>query len=163
MKALFRGEAWLGGEFVPPMAGPLLPPPVSPGGPPIWIGGASEKAVVNAAEIADGWNGWGLAPDVFAERANLLAARNPAVEATWSGLALVGKDEADIARLREARRAENRLDKDLWTGTAAELAEHLGRLRNDGRATWAILLVAGPADRVELVAEAVLPEVAAAS
>jgi alkanesulfonate monooxygenase SsuD/methylene tetrahydromethanopterin reductase-like flavin-dependent oxidoreductase (luciferase family) len=163
LKALFRNESWPGGEFVPAMAGPLLPPTVTPGGPPIWIGGASENAVRNAAEIADGWNGWGLPADVFNERSRLLADNNPDVEATWSGLVLAGEDEDDITRLRHAREAENRLDKDLWSGTAAELSEYLTRLRDDGRATWAIMLVAGPADRVDLIADSVLPRVADAS
>lgn len=162
LKALFRGEEWAGGEFVPAMTGPLLPPPVTPGGPPIWIGGASENAVRNAAEIADGWNGWGLSPDVFRERRDLLRTVNPNVEATWSGLALVGQDEADIALLREARKQKSRLDRDLWTGTTKEFAAHLSVLRTDG-ATWAIVLVAGPRDRPELLARTVLEEQAAAS
>jgi alkanesulfonate monooxygenase SsuD/methylene tetrahydromethanopterin reductase-like flavin-dependent oxidoreductase (luciferase family) len=145
------------------MAGPLLPPTVTPGGPPIWIGGASENAVRNAAEIADGWNGWGLSAEVFAERSRLLADDNPDVEATWSGLVLAGEDDDDIAQLRHAREAENRLDKDLWSGTAAELTEYLARLRDDGRATWAIMLAAGPADRVDLIASTVLPLLAGTS
>ena len=35
IKALYAGVPWEGGSYVPAMTGPLLPPPVRPGGPPI--------------------------------------------------------------------------------------------------------------------------------
>src|SRR5947209_7748980 len=34
IKSLFRGKAYEGGDLVPRLSGPLLPPPVRPGGPP---------------------------------------------------------------------------------------------------------------------------------
>jgi probable F420-dependent oxidoreductase len=33
----------------------MLPRPVQPGGPPIWIGGNSKRAIRRAVELADGW------------------------------------------------------------------------------------------------------------
>lgn len=33
----------------------MLPPPVQAGGPPIWIGGNSKRAIRRAVELADGW------------------------------------------------------------------------------------------------------------
>jgi alkanesulfonate monooxygenase SsuD/methylene tetrahydromethanopterin reductase-like flavin-dependent oxidoreductase (luciferase family) len=90
LKNLWSGEPFPGGEYVPAMSGPLLPKPVTPGGPPIWVGGASENAVRCAASIADGWNGWGMSPDLFADRGRLLSSLNKSAEPTWSGLAPSG-------------------------------------------------------------------------
>jgi alkanesulfonate monooxygenase SsuD/methylene tetrahydromethanopterin reductase-like flavin-dependent oxidoreductase (luciferase family) len=59
VRALLGGEQWPGGEYVQPIDGPLMPGPVRPGGPRIWVGGMSEGAVRVAAHEADGWNGWG--------------------------------------------------------------------------------------------------------
>ncbi len=33
----------------------MLPRPVQPGGPPIWIGGNSKRAIRRAVDLADGW------------------------------------------------------------------------------------------------------------
>ncbi|MGH2637320.1 MAG: LLM class flavin-dependent oxidoreductase, partial [Actinomycetota bacterium] len=72
VRALFRGEHFAGGQHVPAVEGPLLPPTRSDGGPPVWIGGVSEGAVRVAAREADGWNGWSLDVTSFAARAALL-------------------------------------------------------------------------------------------
>jgi alkanesulfonate monooxygenase SsuD/methylene tetrahydromethanopterin reductase-like flavin-dependent oxidoreductase (luciferase family) len=150
------GERWPGGKHVRPIDGPLMPGPMRPGGPRIWVGGRSEGAVRVAAREADGWNGWGLAPPMFAERARLLAAESGgrAVDPTWGGAVVVGRDDAEAERLVADRR-ERGLDQ-AWAGTPGEAAAWLAELREAG-ATWAILLAAGPADRVGLIAERVLP------
>ena len=156
VRALFGGEPWPGGEHVQPIAGPLMPGPVRPGGPRVWVGGQSEGAVRVAAREADGWNGWGLAPSMFAERALLLAAESGgrAVDPTWGGAVVVGRDDAEAERLVADRRARG-LDQ-TWAGNPGEAAVWLAELRDAG-ATWAILLAAGPTDRVDLIAELVLP------
>jgi probable F420-dependent oxidoreductase len=46
----------------------LKPPPVQPGGPPIWIGGRSEAALRRTARYGDGYVGYLLSPTGFAER-----------------------------------------------------------------------------------------------
>lgn len=160
IRALFRGEAWPGGNHVPALAGPLLPPPSAPGGPPVWLGAQSDEVVRMAGAIADGWNGWGLAPEAFARKAGLLAAEAGAAareaEATWAGIALVGEDERRAEELMEARRAKGMAADGVWSGGAESFAVFLGRLEAVG-ASWAIIVPAGPADRVELIAREVLP------
>ena len=160
LKALFRGDVYDGGEHVPRLEGPLLPPPVQEGGPPVWIGAQADEVVRMAARLADGWNGWGLAPDRFRKKADLLAeeaaAANRRVEATWAGIVLIGEDKADVDRLLESRKQKGMTDELAWAGSADDFAEHLNDLAEAG-AEWAIIVLAGPAGRRELIAERVLP------
>jgi alkanesulfonate monooxygenase SsuD/methylene tetrahydromethanopterin reductase-like flavin-dependent oxidoreductase (luciferase family) len=160
LKALFDGKAYGGGEHVPSLAGPLLPPPVQAGGPAVWVGAQSDEVVQFAGRVADGWNGWGLAPVEFRAKAMLLAKESEAAgrttEATWAGIVLVGEDEAEVQALLENRRRSNMIDALAWSGTAERFVEHLRDLADAG-ATWAIMVVAGPAGRRELIAEQVLP------
>jgi alkanesulfonate monooxygenase SsuD/methylene tetrahydromethanopterin reductase-like flavin-dependent oxidoreductase (luciferase family) len=155
--SLFRGEPFAGGDLVGPVEGPLVPAS-RPGGPPVWVGGAGDAMVRLAARSADGWNGWGLAPDAFRAKAALLAdsasSRGSSPEATWAGTVLVGEDGADAERLMAARRERGAGEPDWW-GPAEGLTDFLQSLRDAG-ASWAILLLAGPADRRRLVAERVL-------
>ena len=158
VKALFRGDKWEGGDHVPPMTGPLLPPPARPGGPPVWIGAQADEVVRLAGAVADGWNGWGVAPEVFARKATLLAeeagAAGREAEPTWAGIALVGEDDAEADRLAVARRERGMSTDDVWIGGARRFAEHVAGLAEAG-ATWVIVVPAGPPDRVEVIAGAV--------
>lgn len=157
VKALFEGRPYPGGRMVPELLGPLRPPPARSGGPPVWIGGQADPVIRLAARAADGWNGWGLEPDAFEKRVEMLRAEaGPReVEATWAGIALVGADAAELEGLVERRRARG-LDDEAWTGTAEELVRLIGGLEAAG-ATWTIMVLAGPADRRALVANLVLP------
>jgi alkanesulfonate monooxygenase SsuD/methylene tetrahydromethanopterin reductase-like flavin-dependent oxidoreductase (luciferase family) len=146
VRALFRGERWEGGDHVPAMSGPLLPPPVTEGGPPIWLGGASDAAVRLAAEHADAWNGWGLDTDRFARKTAMLrelASASPrTVEATWGGIVVVGRDRAEADELMRERERRG-LPTNVWSGTPRSLREWLEGLRDAG-ATWAVLGPGGP-------------------
>ncbi len=159
LKALFERAPFAGGRFVPALDGPLEPPPARPGGPPIWIGAQAEEVVRIAGRIADGWNGWGLDAGAFGERARVLAEAageaGRAVEATWAGITLVGSDQEELDQLMERRRARGLTDE-AWAGTVDELVGFLEGLREAG-ASWAVLVLAGPADRRRLLAERVLP------
>jgi alkanesulfonate monooxygenase SsuD/methylene tetrahydromethanopterin reductase-like flavin-dependent oxidoreductase (luciferase family) len=160
LRALFRGERFPGGDHVPPLKGPLLPPPARPGGPPLWLGAQADEVVRMAGALADGWNGWGFGPDAFREKAKVLTEEagraGREVEATWAGIVLVGEDEADVGRLLERRRERGLDDELAFHGTAERFADHLLALAEAG-ASWAIVVLAGPPGRRELVAERVLP------
>jgi alkanesulfonate monooxygenase SsuD/methylene tetrahydromethanopterin reductase-like flavin-dependent oxidoreductase (luciferase family) len=161
VKSLFRGDAWEGGDQVPRIAGPLLPPPVRDGGPPVWVGAQADEVVRLAGGVADGWNGWGSAPEAFARKATLLAeeagAAGREAEPTWAGIALVGEDEAEADRLAVARRERGMSTDDIWIGAADRFRDHVLALGEAG-ATWIIVVVAGPADRAELIVRAARSE-----
>ena len=157
LKALFSGQRYPGGRLVPPLDGPLLPPPSQPGGPPVWVGAQAEDVVAMAGRLADGWNGWGMEAGAFSRKVDVLrrAAGDRPVEPTWAGVALVGADEADTRDLAQRRRDRGIDDAD-WTGTVDELSRFFTELEEAG-ATWAVVVLAGPADRRQLISERVLP------
>jgi alkanesulfonate monooxygenase SsuD/methylene tetrahydromethanopterin reductase-like flavin-dependent oxidoreductase (luciferase family) len=126
----------------------------------MWIGGKSPSAVRLAADEADGWNGWNLDVETFADRASLLRnePHDQGVEATWAGAVVVGRTTEEADDLEAKRRARGIMD-DAFVGNDLAATEWLERLGSSG-ATWAILLVAGGRERVELIAERVLPRVA---
>jgi alkanesulfonate monooxygenase SsuD/methylene tetrahydromethanopterin reductase-like flavin-dependent oxidoreductase (luciferase family) len=155
VQSLFAGRPWRGGAFVPAMEGPLAPPPIRSGGPPVWVGAQADEVVRLAGRLADGWNGWGMDASRFATKASLLAeaaaeAGREDVEATWAGIALLGSDEAEAASLLDARRGKGMGDPD-WHGTADGFRAFLEELEAAG-ASWAIVVPAGPADRLDLLA-----------
>ncbi|MGH2685434.1 MAG: hypothetical protein ACRDJP_08215, partial [Actinomycetota bacterium] len=77
---------------------------------------------------------------------------------TWAGIVLAGRDPAETEEL-VARRRERGMDGADWTGTTEELASFLAQLEEAG-AEWAVMVLAGPADRRALLAERVLPALA---
>lgn len=61
------------GKFYPFPEVTQAPPPVQPGGPPIWCGGRSEGALRRAGRIADGWISYVVTPKMFAESLERIA------------------------------------------------------------------------------------------
>jgi probable F420-dependent oxidoreductase len=58
----------------------IEPPPTQPGGPPLWVGGASEAALRRAATLGDGWVPIWVSAEAFARgRAQLPEHVTPAV------------------------------------------------------------------------------------
>jgi alkanesulfonate monooxygenase SsuD/methylene tetrahydromethanopterin reductase-like flavin-dependent oxidoreductase (luciferase family) len=124
------------------------------------VGGASDRVLGVAARAADGWNGWGLTADAFAARAADLAerareaGRDPGeLTTSWGGIALVGRDRAELRTL-EADRAAKGTTMDIWRGTVDDLRTFRDALAAAG-AGWLITTAAGPADRAALIAETV--------
>ena len=160
IRALFRGDVYEGGGVIPPLEGPLLPPPIQPGGAPVGIGAQADPVVRLAGSLADGWNGWGLAPEVFRAKVEVLAEAAAAagrdVEPTWAGIVQVVTDEGEMARSNARRRDLGLEDGLAFSGSPEALAERLHALADAG-ATWAVLVLAGPPGRQELLAERVLP------
>jgi alkanesulfonate monooxygenase SsuD/methylene tetrahydromethanopterin reductase-like flavin-dependent oxidoreductase (luciferase family) len=153
LRALFAGDRWPGGERIPPIAGPLLPP----GSPRVWIGGTGATALRAAARAADAWNGWGLDAETYVARAHELAGlardagRDPAeVSPTWAGIVLVGRDVAELRSL-ETERAAKGLPMAIWRGTVDDLRAFRDRIAALGT-TWLVALAAGPPGRAELIA-----------
>ena len=56
LKALWSGADHYHGQHFR-VDGPVVPGPVQPGGPPIWLGGTVARSVQRAAELGDGWYG----------------------------------------------------------------------------------------------------------
>jgi alkanesulfonate monooxygenase SsuD/methylene tetrahydromethanopterin reductase-like flavin-dependent oxidoreductase (luciferase family) len=151
LRALFGGRTWPGGPHVPALAGPLLPP----GEPAIWVGGLSDAILAVAARVADAWNGWGLDAEAFTARAATLRelAGGRQVAPTWAGIALVGTDRHDLARLVGDREARGLSLDGVWSGTADEWSSFVEDLREAG-ATWCVVLPTGPSDRLDVIAAA---------
>jgi alkanesulfonate monooxygenase SsuD/methylene tetrahydromethanopterin reductase-like flavin-dependent oxidoreductase (luciferase family) len=160
LRALFDGGRYPGGRWVPHLEGPLRPSGRA-GGPPLWVGGQADEVVAMAGRLADGWNGWGHGPDTFRRKVEVLrdAAGPRSVDPTWAGIVLAGQDRAEVEDLVARRRARG-LGDEAWTGTVEELSGFLRDLGAAG-ATWAVMVLAGPADRRRLIAERVLPALAA--
>jgi alkanesulfonate monooxygenase SsuD/methylene tetrahydromethanopterin reductase-like flavin-dependent oxidoreductase (luciferase family) len=77
-----------------------LPASPRPDPPPlIWVGGRSEQVLEVAGTNADGWNGWGGTPEVFAADSQLVLeyARDRAVELSWGGQVIFGDTDRDAA------------------------------------------------------------------
>ena len=88
------------------------PVPVQRPHPPIWVGGRGDRLLEVVARHADGWNAvWAWTPETYGERVAVLeaacerAGRDPSSVTRSLGLyALVGEDEADLARRFERLR-----------------------------------------------------------
>jgi alkanesulfonate monooxygenase SsuD/methylene tetrahydromethanopterin reductase-like flavin-dependent oxidoreductase (luciferase family) len=70
----WRGELVPGGPHQDLAAVPIRPLPARPGGPPLWIGAMSERAVKRAGRIADGFMATEVSPAMVAEQAELAKA-----------------------------------------------------------------------------------------
>ena len=154
LRALFDGRAWEGGPHVPAMTGPLLPS----GEPSLWVGGLSDPVLGVAARTADAWNGWGLDADTFAEKASRLheLAEGREVSPTWGGIALVGEDDDDLARLKAIRTEKGLSLGGERTGPVGDLRGLEGRLEDVGVSCLVVVPV-GPADRVDVIARTLRP------
>lgn len=121
----------------------------------LWVGGRSDGVVALAARRADGWNAWGASRERFAAGASRLArlAGDRDVEATWGGLALIGRDDGRAAAKLGARNPRGYL-----VGGPETIATRLDALAAAG-ATHVVLTFPDSArpESFELLARAVAP------
>jgi alkanesulfonate monooxygenase SsuD/methylene tetrahydromethanopterin reductase-like flavin-dependent oxidoreductase (luciferase family) len=78
------------------------------------------------------------------------------VEATWAGIVVAGKDADEAGVMLNDRYRRGMLETNVWAGSADSLTWWLEGLGTAG-ATWVVFVPAGPPDRVEMIAERVLP------
>ena len=116
LRGMFGGGPFtFEGRYERAAAARLLPLPVQRPSPPIWVGGKRDRLLDLVARVADGWNTvWVWTPDAYRERLEVLhaacdrAGRDPSTISLSLGLnALVGEDEADLARRFERQRTES--------------------------------------------------------
>ncbi len=116
LRGMFEGGPFtFDGRYERASAARCLPTPVQRPGPPIWVGGKGDRLLDLVARVADGWNTvWIWTPDTYRGRLTVLdaacelAGRDPATITKSIGLyALVGEDEADLARRFERQRTES--------------------------------------------------------
>lgn len=71
-RALWAGQTAFPrrGERITDVA--LAPPPARPGGPPVWVGGNSDRAIRRAVRLGDGWHTTISDPDRLAARLRVL-------------------------------------------------------------------------------------------
>ncbi len=113
MKGMFGGGPFsFDGRYERAAAARCQPLPVQRPHPPLWVGGKGDRLLRVVAGHADGWNAaWIWTPEAWQERNAVLAeecdraGRDPASVTRSVGLyALVGEDEADLARRFERLR-----------------------------------------------------------
>ncbi len=154
----------------------MEPPPVQPGGPPIWVGGRSEAALRRVAERCDGWLAYFLSPDrfrrdwakvgAFAEA----AGRDPAVLTPAMTGAIAMDADASKARDRLAAHLSKRYGMPFEAGRVTSLAiagtpaDCRARVAEyiDAGATSFVFLLTGPVEAMveeteQLFEEVVLP------
>lgn len=147
-------------------------PPLTPGGPPIWVGGRAPGSLRRAGRLGDGWLGFVVAPDRYAEslrtvRANAVqTGRNPDRIVPGIQVWCAFDDDPGVARSIIApaikamyRTPFERFERYCIFGDAA--AWHSGlKAYTDAGARHLNLVFAGGdmVTQLALVAEQVLPE-----
>ncbi|HXF57841.1 MAG TPA: LLM class flavin-dependent oxidoreductase [Actinomycetota bacterium] len=181
--ALFRGgPVDFEGRFFRLSGAHNQPPPVQPGGPPVWVGGkGGERGLRLVARHAAGWNTvWRWTPEAYAERVAVLRriaraeGRDPSTVRLSLGLyALVGEDRSDLRRRYRALQRWTpggaldgvpleRFAADTLTGTPEECLERLEGLARLGVEEFVASVASLPFavfdwSAVELFAHAVVP------
>jgi probable F420-dependent oxidoreductase len=180
LRRLFSGQAVsYDGEFAQLDDLALDPPPVQPGGPPIWLGGRKDGAIRRAGRFAHTWLPYMVTPAGLAETLSRVRAAGAdtgradaaSIRGAIFAFICVDRDGAWARRMGiEAVSAQYQqdfsalADKYLLLGTPAEVVARL-REYADGGAEVAVMHVAvapGERDRVlRTIAEEVLPELRA--
>lgn len=155
----------------------MLPAPVQPGGPPIWIGGRSDAALRRAGELGDGYISYVVTPDMFRSAMEKIAAAAESVKRPPKpfGTAHVlfvrmgkNRDEAlehatKHLSIRYAMDFRKAADRYCALGRPVDVAEMLGKFHAAGVRTVVIDMIGEPAEhdaQLEQFAQEVMPLVA---
>jgi probable F420-dependent oxidoreductase len=89
------------GRFYHSEAMAVDPPPVQPGGPPVWLGGGSEAALRRVGRLADGWLAVGEGPQSISHKVSVItqAAQDAGRDPSRIGLHVLLGDSSDLDRL----------------------------------------------------------------
>jgi alkanesulfonate monooxygenase SsuD/methylene tetrahydromethanopterin reductase-like flavin-dependent oxidoreductase (luciferase family) len=132
---------------------PASPRPQPP--PRIWVGGRSEQVLEVAGTEADGWNGWGGTPEVYAADAQLALdyAKGRTIELSWGGQVILGDTDRDAQG-----KLGSRDPKHFITGGPETVANQLSRFVDAGARHFVLGLPdAGTPGVYEALAETVMP------
>ena len=154
----------------------MLPPPMQPGGPPIWVCGRTEPAMRRAAKLGDGWQPYMYTAEQFDESVGKVKAfateegrQLPDDYAFTSFMYCSMHENVDEARQRAIEQLTYRfnlpfekiVDKYCAYGPPSRIIESLGRYVEAGANTLIVGLVMPPEERmayVERFASQILPE-----
>ena len=103
------------------------PRPVRPGGPPIWIGGASRPALRRTATLADGWHPVGIGLELF-------AAGMETIRGLANGRPIVGSLRTRVApgrTLPEVKTANGAV-MNVFDGSPEQIAEQVRQFQAAG-------------------------------
>lgn len=124
----------------------LLPPPLQPGGPPIWCGGRSDAALRRIGRMADGWVSYVVTPEMYRAGLETIAREAEKVarpfERFGTGHLLFTRIDAsyeaaldaatDHLSLRYSMDFRRPAQKYAALGRPADVAERVGSLRAAG-------------------------------
>lgn len=158
LRELFAGRpASFSGRFFAFDGISIAPPPVQPGGPPLWVGGRSDAAIRRAARLGDGWMPIWISPDRYAEALVQLGGGKTAAVVLP---ALVG-GTIEEARLYLSRRyatefSTHAIERYCLVGSQAQCAERTAEYVEAGAEHIVFHPAVEPAglhEQVELLAE----------
>ena len=175
IQALFTGQpVTYAGTFTQLDGVRLDPPPVQPGGPPIWLGGRKRGSIRRAGRFAHAWMPYMVTPEQFGaglrqtQDAAAEHGRKPAdVRGALLTFACASRD-ANWAR-REGVKAVSATyqqdftalaDRYLLLGSAAEVVERIRQYRASGVEVLVMQIAAEPDDRdrvIRTIVDEVIP------
>jgi probable F420-dependent oxidoreductase len=153
------------------------PKPVQPGGPPIWVGGRSEAALLRAGRQGDGWVSYVVTPDRYRQSVQKIRATAEAAGRTLDGFTCahltfitVGADY-ETARAGWVAQLSRRYNQDFGPlaqrygviGTTAQCIEQLERFAEAGCDCFLLNAIGDlrhERDQLELMAADILPHFA---
>jgi probable F420-dependent oxidoreductase len=176
VRALFTGQpVTYSGQFAQLEGVRLDPPPVQPGGPPIWLGGRRAASIRRAGRFAQAWMPYMITPESF--RSGLRETRDAAADRGRDPLGVHGALLAFACADRDANWAHREgvkavsatyqqdfttlADRYLLLGSPAQVVERIRQYQESGVKVLVLQIAAEPGDRdrvIRTIADEVLPE-----